>query len=63
MSIAIERVAPPTEVVDHRPWWRGRPGQSMAVVAMMLLAFVRFVVYLLLFAGALYEAAVHQNKG
>ena len=42
MSVAIEQVARPTEIVDHRPWWRGRPGQSMAVIAGLLIAFVAF---------------------
>jgi len=49
-----------------RPIWKSlaelRPSLKRLVL-MMILAFVRFVVYLLLFAAAFYEAVVHQNRG
>ncbi len=39
MSVAIEQ---PTAVVviSHKPWWRGRPGQTMAIVAAMLVGYL-----------------------
>lgn len=49
-----------------RPIWRScaelRPSLK-PLLLMMLLAFLRFLVYLAGFAVALYEAAVHQNRG
>jgi MFS family permease len=49
-----------------RPVWKSlaelRPCFK-TLLLMMLLAFVRFVVYLVVFMGALYEAVVHQNRG
>jgi glycine betaine/proline transport system permease protein len=41
MSIATEHAVPTVvaPVVSHRPWWRGRPGQTMAILAVMLVAY------------------------
>jgi glycine betaine/proline transport system permease protein len=42
VSIATEHAAPTVvaPVVSHRPWWRGRPGQTLVVLAVMLLAYL-----------------------
>jgi glycine betaine/proline transport system permease protein len=39
MSIAIEQPTAPV-LVSHKPWWRGRPGQTIAVVGAMIVAYV-----------------------
>jgi glycine betaine/proline transport system permease protein len=39
VSVAVEYVAPPAPVVEHRPWWQRRLVVSSAIVAVMLILY------------------------